>query len=98
MSAAKTAREDNIYRVALYKNEGYMYATTYPYTMTDDGKRKFSCQHWGTVTEDLKFVPGKPYLYAGIDEREKLIFPEGWDLSEIDKLPSNRKQGRREQI
>lgn len=43
----------------------------------------------------LKFVPRKQYLYASVEDRKKLIFPEGWDLSEIDKLPSSHMQGRR---
>jgi len=91
---ARPTKADSIYKIALHKNGGYMYATTHPYTLTDDGKRKYSCLHWGTVTDGLKFIPGKQYLYASLEERAKLIFPEGWDLSEIDKLQSNRKQGR----
>lgn len=71
-----------------------MYATTHPYIVTEDGKRKYSCLHWGTVTDELKFIPGKQYLYASPEERAKLIFPEGWALSEIEKLQSNRGQGR----
>ena len=71
-----------------------MYATTHPYTLTGDGKRKYSCLHWGTVTDGLKFIPGKQYLYAPLEERARLIFPEGWDLSEIEKLESGRKRGR----
>ena len=47
---ARPTREDSIYRVALHKNGGYMYATTHPYTMTADGKRKYTMLHWGTVT------------------------------------------------
>jgi len=91
---ARPTKADSIYRIALHKNGGYMYATTHPYTLTDDGRRKYSCLHWGTLTDDLKFIPGKQYLYASLEERGKLIFPEGWNLSEIDKLQSNRKQGR----
>ena len=91
---ARPTKADSIYRIALHKNGGYMYATTHPYTITDDGKRKYSCLHWGTVTEGLKFIPGKQYLYASPEERARLIFPEGWDLSEIEKLQSERGQGR----
>ena len=91
---ARPTKADSIYRVALHKNGGYMYATTHPYTITNDGKRKYSCLHWGAVTEGLKFIPGKQYLYASPEERARLIFPEGWDLSEIEKLQSERRQGR----
>ena len=91
---ARPTKADSIYLVALHKNGGYMYATTHPYTITNDGKRKYSCLHWGAVTEGLKFIPGKQYLYASPEERARLIFPEGWDLSEIEKLQSERRQGR----
>ena len=91
---ARPTKADSIYRVALHKNGGYMYATTHPYTITNDGKRKYSCLHWGAVTEGLKFIPGKQYLHASPEERARLIFPEGWDLSEIEKLQSERRQGR----
>ena len=37
--------------------------------------------HWGTVTEDLRFIPGKRYLEAAPEVRRRLIFPVGWDLS-----------------
>lgn len=79
---ARLTKVDSIYRMSLHKNGGYMYATTHPYTVTEDGKRKYSCLHWGTVTDELKFIPGKQCLYASPEERAKLIFPEGWDLSE----------------
>lgn len=91
---ARPAKEDSIYRLSPHRNGSYMYASTHPYTLTEDGKRKYRLLHWGTLTPELKFIPGKQYLYASMEERSKLIFPEGWDLSEIDKLASNHKQGR----
>ena len=91
---SRPAKEDSIYRLSPHKNGDYMYASTHPYTLTDDGKRKYRLQHWGTLTPELKFIPGKQYLYASMEERNKLIFPSEWDLSEIDKLASNRKAGR----
>lgn len=91
---ARPTKEDSVYRLSPHKNGSYMYASTHPYTLTEDGKRKYRLLHWGTLTPELKFIPGKQYLYATMEERGRLIFPEGWDLSEIDKLASNRKQGR----
>lgn len=38
---ARPTKEDSVHRVAIHKNGGYMYATTHPYTMTEDGKRKY---------------------------------------------------------
>ena len=91
---ARPAHEDSIYKVSIHKNGGYMYAATHTFTMTDAGKRKYKHVHWGTVTEGNKFLPGKQYLYATTEERGRLIFPKGWDLSEIDKLASSHKKGR----
>ena len=53
---ARLTKADSVYRMSLHKNGGYMYATTHPYTVTGDGKRKYSCLHWGTVTDGLKFI------------------------------------------
>ena len=75
-------------------NGGYMYASTHPFTVTPEGKRKYSILHWGTVDQNLKFVPGPRYIYASLDERSKLIFPEGWDMSLADKFSGKRGQGR----
>ncbi|MBP5559025.1 MAG: hypothetical protein J6X71_04590 [Bacteroidales bacterium] len=83
---ARPAREDSIYRVAIHRNGDYWYASTNPYTLSADGKRKYSRIHWGVVTPELKFIPGKQYLSATVKERRKLIFPDGWDLSEAERL------------
>ena len=78
---ARTSKPDSIYRVSLHRNAGHTYAATHPYTLDASGKRRYSVQHWGTVTEDFRFIPGKRYLEASEEERRRLIFPEGWDLS-----------------
>ena len=83
------------YRISIHVNGGYRYASTQPATLDPEtGKRRYQRIHWGTVDENLKFIPGKQYIVASPEERQKLIFPEGWDLSEIDKLSGRRKQGR----
>ena len=78
---ARTSRPDSIYRVSLHRNAGHMYAATHPFTLDDSGRRKYSVIHWGTVTEELRFIPGKRYLEAPTELRGRLVFPEGWDLS-----------------
>lgn len=91
---ARPTKEDSIYKVAIHKNAGYMYASTHPYTLTAEGKRKYSILHWGTVDQELRFTPGLRYLNASIEERSKLIFPKDWDLSQLDKLSERRTPGR----
>ena len=86
---------DAPYRIAIHIDKGYRYASTQPATIDPDtGKRRYRRIHWGTVDDNNRFVPGKTYLFAPIEERSKLIFPEGWDLSEVEKLSGSRKRGR----
>ncbi len=81
---ARTSRPDSVYRVSIHRNGGHAYAATHPYSVDRNGKRKYSVLHWGTVTEDLRFIPGKRFLQAPEEIRRSLIFPEGWDLSAIE--------------
>ena len=83
------------YRISIHIDKGYRYASTQPATVDPEtGIRKYRRIHWGTVDDNNRFIPGKAYLFSPIEERSKLIFPEGWDLSEIEKLSGNRKPGR----
>lgn len=82
-------------KVTLHINGGYRYASTRPRVANEaTGKNTNKSIHWGTVTEDMRFIPNRRYIYASPEERGKLVFPEGWDLSEIKKLTSNRGPGR----
>ncbi len=81
---ARTTHPDSVYRVSIHKNGGHTYAATHPYTVDGNGKRKYSVVHWGTVTDDLRFIPGKRFLQAPEEVRRSLIFPEAWDLSAIE--------------
>ena len=75
------------YRVKKHVNGGYTYASTQPsYSDPDTGKKKYHHIHWGTVDEKNRFIPGTQFYQASSEEREKLIFPKEWDMSEIDKL------------
>ena len=67
------------YRVKPHVTKGYTYASTQPpYTDQDIGKKKYRYIHWGSVDENLKFIPGAPFFLASPEERAKLIFPEDW--------------------
>ena len=83
------------YRVSIHTISGYRYASTQPaYQDPETGKTKHKRIHWGTVDESNKFYPGSRFIFAPIEERAKLIFPEDWDLSELEKLSGGRKPGR----
>lgn len=83
------------YRVYVHVNNGYRYASTQPSSIDEKtGKRSYHRVHWGTVDDENKFIPGKKYILSTLEERRNLIFPENWDLSEIEKLSGRRKKGR----
>ena len=83
------------YRVKPHINGGYTYASTQPsYVDPDTGKKKYRYVHWGSLDENRKFTPGSQFFLATPEERSRLIFPEGWDISEAKKLAGMRKPGR----
>ena len=94
---ARTIDEDTSYRVKIHKNGGYLYASTQPIVIDPDrksGRNRHKRIHWGTIDVNMKFHPNKNYISASPAEREKLIFPPEWDMSEARSLPSERKSGR----
>ena len=95
VTMARPISADTANKVTLHINGGYRYASTRPRVVNEaTGKNTNKSIHWGTVTEDLKFIPNQRYIYASLEERSKLVFPENWDLSEIQKLSANRGPGR----
>ena len=71
-----------------------MYAATHPYTVDENGNRKYVYCHWGVVDENKKFIPGKRYVFASLEERERLVFPDDWDMSEAKRLSGAKQPGR----
>lgn len=91
---ARTIDAKTAYRVRLHKNNGYNYASTQPIVVDSQrksGRNKHIRIHWGTVDENKVFHPNQTYMMASPSERGKLIFPDDWDLSEVQKLPSAKK-------
>ena len=83
------------FRVKPHVTHGYTYASTRSQCIDPDtGKRKHPYIHWGTLDENMKFIPGSAFYLATPEERERLFFPEEWDLSEAKKLSGTRTPGR----
>ena len=83
------------YTVKPHITKGYTYASTQPsYIDVNTGKKKYRRIHWGSVDENLKFMPGTQFFMATPEERSKLIFPEEWDISATENLTGMRKPGR----
>ena len=75
------------YRVGIHVTKGYKYASTQPHSVdSSTGKKSYAHIHWGCVTDENKFIPNNRFNTATSEEREKLIFPDDWDLSELDKI------------
>ena len=94
---ARTIDEVTPYRVKIHKNGGYLYASTQPIVIDPErksGRNRHKRIHWGTVDGNLRFHPNKNYIAASPSERERLIFPPEWDMSEARSLPGERKAGR----
>jgi hypothetical protein len=84
-------------RIKPHVTNGYTYASTQqPYIDPTTGRKKYHHVHWGAVDENMKFIPGSAFFMAKPEERARLIFPEGWDMSEAEKLTGLRKPGRPE--
>ena len=83
------------YRIAIHNIGGHRYASTQPpYRDPVTGKLKHKRVHWGVLDDGNKFIPGSKYIFAPIEERSKLVFPDDWDMSELEKLSGGRKPGR----
>ena len=83
------------YQVKPHKINGYTYASTQPPSVDPNtGEKKYRYIHWGTLTDDLTFIPGLTYVYASPEERARLIFPENWNMQEANKLSGSGIVGR----
>lgn len=91
--AGRPRNPDTNYKVSLRRTGKYRYAATQPtFTDPNTGKVKRRFVYWGDVTEDLRFIPNDRYRLASKKERSRLIFPDGWDLTEADKINNAAKE------
>ena len=65
VTMARPISADTANKVTLHINGGYRYASTRPRVVNEaTGKNTNKSIHWGTVTEDLKFIPNQRYIYV----------------------------------
>lgn len=51
--------------------------------MNPDGTPKFKHIHWGSLDSRNVFHPNSAFLYLPMQERQRFVFPDDWDLSEL---------------
>jgi hypothetical protein len=91
----RSADPNTQYRVRPHVTGSYTYASTQPFYIDEaTGEKKYRHVHWGTVGEGLRFIPGPAFYQASPEERARLIFPPGWDISEAEKLTGLKRPGR----
>ena len=98
--AGRAVDPDSRYRVYPHKANGYLYAATCE-TLYIEGKRTRKYTHWGVLTLNNEFVPNLKYKTTSVEEREKLIFPESWNISKAEELNEAKYAGdqrRKERI
>lgn len=91
---ARPTDSNSPYRVSIHHNNGYHYASTQPARVNPKtGKREYRHVYWGTVTDDLKFIPGRTIFWS--QSRNEASLPSRRaGIYEIDKLSGRRKTGR----
>ena len=94
MALGRPVNKDTQYKVIIHTLGKHRYASTKVFTVVENGKKQYTYKHWGTLEDDNRFHPGTNYFYASVAERNKLIFPSDWDMSEISELSSTRRRGR----
>ena len=94
MALGRPVNKDTRNKVIVHTIGDHRYASTKVYTVDADGKKHYAYKHWGTLVDGNRFHPGTNYFYAPVAERDKLIFPSTWDMSEVSELSSTRRRGR----
>ena len=72
------------YKVMPHRANGYLYAATCSTVIRKDGTKYRKYTHLGALEDGTRFVPNLRFITMDAHEREKLIFPAGWDLSAIE--------------
>ena len=72
----------------IFVDNGYRYAVTRTSVRKPDGKYNHPQRIWGTVDDELNFVPNARYLALSEAERNGMLMPPEWKLKAEDPAPS----------
>ena len=93
MALGRPPKADSGYRVSTHKIGKYVYASTQPVFVDENGNKTYKHRHWGRL-DGNRFIPGAEFITLSQEERDKLVFPSDWDLSEVDRLFPQPHSGR----
>ena len=73
MRIGRPVNSNTIYKVGIHTNGKHRYASTQPFTVGADGKKRYLHKHWGTVDEnnieDVERQYGATWLLDRVAER-----------------------------
>lgn len=72
--------------MCIHQNGKYRYASTQRSFVDANGNKKYRHHHWGTLDKNNVFHPNHVFVYLPQEEKDKFVFPEDWDLSELHSL------------
>lgn len=68
------------YKMIKHVFNNYVYAATIS-TKVENNKKITTYKHWGRLENSYIFIPNIDFEMLSIEEQNKYIFPENWDLS-----------------
>ena len=70
------------YRVRIHKDRNYTYASVQETAISPkNGKKYPRTKNLGTLDANMVFTPNATFRMMPVEERNKYIFPDGWDIS-----------------
>ena len=88
--AGRKTDPNSRYRVYLHTDKKYKYGAVQEPYIDKNGRKKYKVVHLGKVDENNVFYPNFRFQLLPLSEREKYIFPEGWDISQVNTLNQNK--------
>ena len=72
---------DGKFPMRIFTNNGYRYAVTRTSVRKADGRYNHPQKLWGTVDEDLIFIPNSRFLALSDEDRAAILIPENWKIA-----------------
>ena len=88
--AGRKADPNSRYRVYLHVDKKYKYGAVQEPSTDINGRKKYKVVHLGKVDENNVFYPNFRFQLLPLSERKKYIFPDGWDISQVNAMNQDK--------